>query len=62
MKQILCDRCHTVMCKKLYFKLEQSNWWSNVPNKKFHLCERCYGEFVSKFIRGYKETENEQTN
>ena len=50
MKQIICDKCHKVLVKHVYFKLEQTNYL-NVPNKKFHLCEDCYARFC-KFLRG----------
>ena len=47
MKQYLCDKCHKVLVGKLYFKLEQTNHWSVVPNQKFHMCEDCYGKFCA---------------
>lgn len=45
MKQFICDKCHKVLDKRLHFKLEQTNPWINMPNKKFHLCEDCYDRF-----------------
>lgn len=50
MKQYICDRCRCILVKPLYFKLEQTNPWDNIPNKKFHLCEECYSKFCS-FLR-----------
>ena len=47
MKQYLCDKCHKVLVGKLYFKLEQTNYWCDVPNQKFHMCEDCYGKFYA---------------
>lgn len=47
MKQVICDKCHKVLVKHLYFKLEQTNHWSNISNKKFHLCEDCYDKFYN---------------
>lgn len=47
MKQIICDKCHKILVKPLYFKLEQTNSWNNIPNKKFHLCEDCYARFCN---------------
>ena len=57
MKQILCDRCNTVMCKPMYFKLDQTNWYSDVPNKKFHLCDDCYMKFI-QFIQDKGVSDN----
>ena len=51
MKQIICDKCHKILVKPMYFKLEQTNHWANIPNRKFHLCEACYARFCN-FLKG----------
>lgn len=55
MKQYICDRCRCILVNPLYFKLEQTNPWDKIPNKKFHLCEECYSKFCS-FLRRKDET------
>ena len=58
MKQYICDRCSCTLVKPFYFKLEQTNPWDNVPNKKFHLCEECYDKFYSFLRRKDNEVSN----
>lgn len=57
MKQVICDKCHKVLVKHMYFKLEQTNHWNNIPDKKFHLCEDCYDKFCN-FLEGKKTDMN----
>ena len=58
MKQTICDKCHIILVKPLYFKLEQTNPWNNVPNKKFHLCANCYDRFCD-FLNDERVEKNE---
>lgn len=66
MKQFLCDKCKMVLDKKLHFKLEQTSPWIDVPNKKFHLCEDCYFDFIDfldgKWVSTVKEDTPDDTD